>query len=1055
MASESAIPGVMRLDPISSPRPRRRSALAGLAVLASLPVAFGGLAAPGAVAAGAAPVAEVAAEEGDVWEDVHLPAGFYLDLATGRVTDRAPEGEALVLEGGELVALDGGVGTLDLAAARVGGVARGEQVSGSRWAARRDLLLGVELGVRGWGVLRVLEVGETRVRLERWSRPGGAPGRASWLPRRFDARSGAEGGVVLDPPTASAGPWSVEVRALRDRAWTAIGEWDGAAPFVDDAAPEGEVREYRLVPLERADGSRGDRGLRARGVAGVRAGGTTPAIEREDAVDLVTGRVGGARQDAIVAGVTNTGVNLSPGPGVRFASLGTGELDEWIAPDEATGRYAAQHRYLPIGRDFTAITADGLYVHVVATSTPGGNARLVCRPNLWGERTFPTGADPRAWSWTREGGVVLEPPPDPPKLVRDAVAGWRCERERGFESNEWESVGAAAIGAPIVDSPDGEGLVRYRACWVAASGERGPYGAPLDVLAGDASSDAWVARFVEELGDPDYETRRRAQAALAALGARALPHLERGLQSADPQVASAARELYGRLVTADEDDAPQRNVPRVTGKAAADAQRDPKADPKGAEPAALAGGRDDEPLLPAIGPRALLRSLADARDLGAAPAGWLDDDAGRRAAALLAAAAPDAPADDREPWRALLAEADPDPAVRLVAGLFPELARPESWAPSFAPAGDEADVGAGEDALSVAAQRGLDPARPWPSLARLQVLHDLDLARPGTADEAAARDRAMLALDLLRRFEDTGEDVFLDAALQVVAGPRARLRAARNLFALRAESRDVGGERARFVLPEADGALLRDTLEGMRGAEDSRVDIVLPAGDYGVGDRELRTVRVYGDGVRIVGEGRVRLGFGLLLVEDAGVVVENVEFDPEGAACLRLQDGSATLIGCRLQSAGQGVQVSNGVLEMIDCELVDAALGGKGGNGIRLNGRSACRLVRTRIDAGGDALVGARLALVERCVLDGGGRNAVSGMSEGELIAEGSVIRAGQYALHGVGRGVLEACVLLGESGVGLQLGERFHACPSHLLTVGAEGDRNEWRPLDGCPVGR
>lgn len=968
---------------------------------------------------------------GVVWEDLLLPRGFHLDLASGRVGDRPLAAEDLRYERGELIAREGAVGVFPGSGARM---ARGELVHGSRWRAERGLVLGYELGVRGWGFLRVLEVAPDYVRLERWARAGGEPGVANWRAGRLPVSDPTGTGISIDPLTdPSGGPWRVESRSLGgERGFEPLGEWSGETAFVDATPGSDAIREYRLVPLDPS----GLYGLRARGVAGRLPDGASPPLDREDRVNLLTSAVSAGRYDLTVLGISSGGVNLMPEPGVRVASLGSNELDDWLLPDEGSTRYASEQRYIGLDRELGVVLPEGVYVHLRAERGDDQAARLVAHVNLWGDLLFMPAPESVGWSWSAEGGVRFEAPKPPPEAVAPEIAGRLLERETEFDSNVWTNIGLGASGEEQFDrDPGPAGVVRYRCTWVTRAGEHGPPGTPFGVLVGDdggPSSEALIDGLIASLGHRDYDQRRRARAGLRALGERALPRVRAALASPDVEVAAAARELFA-LLTAPADETPQPAAKGVE-------KRDP----------AAGKGSDDELPTPVATSPELLASLADSRGLGPAPAGWLAASAAERAQALLASL--DRVSDETEAWRALLAEADPDPAVRLVASLYPELVRVPARAPTF----HASDTGGTGD-LAADALSGLDVlGDAWTALARLQIVHELYLARPATAESVTAREHALLALQLLERHAEGGELVFLDAALQMAADPRVRLRATRNLFELRAEERARTEDRTELVLAAADGDLLRDTLESLKEADEANIDLILPEGDYVFAGGINSPARVYGDGLRIIGQGRVRIGYGLMIQDAANVTFENLILDPEGAACLRLQDAGAALIGCRLLSAGQGIQVNSGWLELIDCEIVDREdRGGKGGNGLRLMGRSACHLLRTRVEAGGDALIGPRLALVERSVLDGGSRNAISGMIEGELFAVDSLIRGGSNALHTVGRGLLEGCVLLGDAAVATQLGEQFHACPAHLLSVGPEGQRNDWQRLPTCPVGR
>jgi hypothetical protein len=73
--------------------------------------------------------------------------------------------------------------------------------------------------------------------------------------------------------------------------------------------------------------------------------------------------------------------------------------------------------------------------------------------------------------------------------------------------------------------------------------------------AGEGAADAET--LVRQLGDSDYGRREAAQKALAAMGEKALPAVERGAASGDFEIAARCEELARKLQAADEPEPPE------------------------------------------------------------------------------------------------------------------------------------------------------------------------------------------------------------------------------------------------------------------------------------------------------------------------------------------------------------------------------------------------------------------------------------------------------------------------------------------------------------------
>lgn len=986
------------------PRPRRALALA-LALLA-----------------GAAPAA-------GQWEDVDLPRGFRLELASGRVANQLPpDAPHLVYRAGRLESAAALYRLPTFGAEPRPRIERGigEAVAGVE--ARPGAELVYDLGAQGWGYLRVLAVGAERVRLERVHSEPEARALAR-QPLALAVRAG-DGGLTLSWREAgpAGGSYLVERRFLPrgpdepDAGWESLAEVRGHA-WLDERASPTRVAEYRVRAL-------GDRaapfGARARGVLNLHGSERPVPVARGMDLSLLTLLEDPARVDVRIQHANESLVQLAPGPGVLLRNLAPAEEDAWRLPDVSAPDWTSAAVFAGPGRGLAAHLPEGIYVRLRVEIGPGGEPRLSRQIDLAGGRMFPPPPPRARAAWDADAGLTLrlDAAPDAPDLGLPRPE-FAIELEEEFESGLWRPLAVQpAARELLLGHLVPAGLARLRLRYRLAGGELSLPNLPTSVLVGDdggPGSEELLERALVELTSPDYAVRRRAQGTLEVLGSRVAPRLRESLAAEDPQLAAAARELLGRL--------------------GADAARDPGA---------------GAPLAPLI-----LRAEAEARRLfEEPPPGWFEPGPARRALAILRHLA-GRPASHLESWRELSAAADPDPRVRRLASLAPTLTpppEPPDWIERLPRAAPEPPVpgsahdGPAQDDPREAARAlaaTVDWKDPWASLVRLGLVHELGGALGG-AREAAALQHARLGLGLLQRHRTDPQPAFLEAARRLVEDPAARLAAVREL----ADRTWAAAERGRAVreLPAADGEALLALLEEL-GTGEVELDLILPAGVYEPGPGGAM-LRVGARGLRLVARGEVVLRYSMYVAPEGEVVLQGLLLAPPSGIALNLVRSSAVLVDCGVVPAQLGVQLSDGFLALLRTEVAREGAASTTA-GIRAGGESLVLLRDSLIDAGGAALGGARLVLVERSVLLAGGAPALSAARDGEAWVLDSLLAGGPSAVSGFATGLLEGGLLAAEGPVATQLGEGLLACPEHLLLQGEPGSLGERPARVGCPIGR
>jgi len=568
------------------------------------------------------------------WEDVVVPAGFALDLGTGRVTGAAePDRPTLRYEGELLFAT---VPLRVLPSASASPRARIDRDEGEALPSVRALAGGeltFDLFTEGWGYLRVLEVTPHRASLEYVRDPDPRRRRLEREPTELEAVSDPSG-VTLHWPARSGASYRIDRRLLPRRPFDPPGAWKEVArvetsPWFDDEPAAGRIAEYRV---SREDPG-GCVGWRARGVVGFAPEGRDLVAPANGGVDLLTGALDGERVDLTIEYVRENDVRLQPGEGVQACLLSEDAESLWDTPDELCYAPLEVSVHATCGRVLALRLPEGALVRLRVEEIHGREVTFGRQVNLDGSPIFPPAPASPEIRWEPGCGVVFtfEAPPAVPGERRPSLV---VEREETLDAEDWSvclegSPGELELLDPVKAD---EVLLRYRFRQRLGERQLSPPSAPVSVLLGDdggVGSEALLERAVTDLGHRDFDRRERARAVILAMGERAWPKLGEALRSPDPEVADAARELILSIPGAEEGE--------------------------GLPP----GGRAGLAQL-------LLGVHAAETGAGAPPtADWVAAEAGARAsAALCGAGGREGSAMAIEAWRRVLAEADPDRGVR-------------------------------------------------------------------------------------------------------------------------------------------------------------------------------------------------------------------------------------------------------------------------------------------------------------------------------------------------------------------------------------------------------
>jgi len=958
------------------------------------------------------------------WGDVKLPIGFHLDLATGAVSNRAPQdAERGVVWNGEdlfgpaLLALTPGASERDL-------IRRGDgNAPKPGGMALVDGELSYELGELGWGYLRVLKIDPGSVSLERAHCEAASvelsrtPAGISW--------SSAEEVVELSWARGEeeGARWLIERREQRAAGaspWSVVGV--AAPPWGEDTdAVRDVVLEYRVV-LEG-----GGMGSRVRAVVGGLADELIDVVQG-GSVNALNGEVDGARTDLRVEFINPKGVQIGPGSGVVMRTLVPSGLSAWKLPARDLPGYGPQRYFLSEGRDLALHLPEGLYARLSLDEINEGKVKLRVSTALDGGRILlPSPTTTAAEGLAAGGAVVTATVPTGHEGLGLGEPILILEREQGYQSEEWVFASEGFVSereALLDETPSATGPCRYR-----TRVRLGPYGpsapsAPISVLLGDdggAQTDEWIREAVTELGQQDYVRRQRAREVLAVVGERARPHLLEVVSSDNPEQAAAARELLSGF-SREEESAPL-----------------------------------DEAVVPDI-------LLTRASELGlseSALAGFLDPDPMLRAFGALRAEDPSSVRAHLE----LLAEADPEHFVRGAASTalsLPERSAGRRVSPRFSRQtlseiaeeieifdAPEADLLA--DALIGAAVE----ADTWGALISLQAAEDLRASLGGVAQEEAAIARARLILALLRERSEGRESPasFLAAALDVIRDPLIRQRAGRDFAALVFDSPQHVDDPLRIQPGDFEdlASVLDECRRSGRGTH-----ILVPAGVYEASDSALASLRTGGEGVHVVGEGEVVIHASFFIEEGASVILENLHIKPRSGVGVTINKGELVLTDCQLTLSSMGVQATDSLVALSGSVIADPPRHGavKGGSiAMRFVGMSALIAKDSRIASSASCVHGSRFVFLDTCAFGARDRCAVEGQGRMEVFAERSILYGGYSALSGASTGVIDGVVLESPGHSALRVGEGLHICRDHVIGGDEAGELWAEGRSTGCTL--
>jgi hypothetical protein len=255
-------------------------------------------------------------------------------------------------------------------------------------------------------------------------------------------------------------------------------------------------------------------------------------------------------------------------------------------------------------------------------------------------------------------------------------------------------------------------------------------------------------------------------------------------------------------------------------------------------------------------------------------------------------------------------------------------------------------------------------------------------------------------------------------------------------------------------LERADTQLLVDELDSLRLTSARDVDLVLPPGVYEPLERQPN-LTVGGQGVRLLGEGRVVLRCGLMIYRDSDVVLESLVLAPEIGSAVTVDRGCVLLRDCYVDAPSQAVQANDSVIELDRTEIVPRLREAGGAGGIHVRTGSMVLARDGRIASPNGAISGAQLVYLERCVIDGGEREAVAVPLDGDLLVLDSYLRARTGNVLAASRGVLEGAILSSDEPGTSSPGPELVICPIHVAQSGPLGDSTPSERAPSCPLGR
>jgi len=1010
-----------------------------------------------------APVGSAPVEPASSWLELDLPVGFSLDLTSGAVLSRPPSEEGtLVYSDGELRAIPRLGRWQGSGAERVSTqVVRGAGVPEDRPTAMAGDEYLFDLDDGTWGYLHVLRVSAESVRFE-YARADRGSDSLVRDPRSVTVSSASKG-LELFWLTAQEDSEYKIWRSVLGRAAPAelLGRVSGSR-FVDQQVPSGLPVEYRVHRV----GAGPSFGARVRALDTNNPPEWPIPIERGLVIDLLSGEIGGPNAHVEIAYASESHLNLRPMEGVLMARMtrgGTGPV--WSLPDPESGTYQGKLFSAQIGEDLAVQFPGPIYARLSFSVDPDGHEVSMRRQlDLDGARLMAIPPIDTDASWADSGPVLRLPPLAMDVPFRDSVSVI-VEREIEYASGNWEEFKLGAPGSRTLhlrlseEVQEAGHIGRFRLRHTYPWGAWSLPGEPMRIAFGDLTDAATRVALLEaglrDLVDDSYTRRVAARGLLEELGPEAWPRLREALDSEDPELAGAARDI---LLAAD-------------------------------------ATRSDHVAY-------VLKAQAEADGVAELPAEWLDPDVDRRALGVLStwgqARRPRATGGhgELEPDGSQLADglrvlvrAEPDEGLRRLAMLLLEQLQfvpgPSAFTaarsalpfalrtPAQRPVVRHADWAAllgspvtTDAEIAAAIEAATDLAQPRSALVMLQMaqrwLHAPEAGSGAARDAVRQELREMLELGLRlhKRASVASSDTLLDAAEELVLDPAARLDAMAELMELRMGQGPLYGapedyNRERFELAEPTMASLVDCLDRIKTSGASYVDVMLQAGDYeSIGGEAWIDLSV--DGLRLIGGDGVHLGLGVRIVGVSDVFLSGLTIDNERGAAVTVLNASTALFDCVLIGADTGVTVQAGQLEMQGSDVRRRSHGRLSNWSVRLSGAGSHLFARDSVFRAGSVFPGSgSLAFLEGCVLDGLERAALQGQDNSRAVVRDCLIRGSSSGVLNFSDIQLEGVVFDVPSKPLTLTGGEAWLCPKHVIFLQIEDPLSLPQQLGSCPLER
>ncbi|MBL4770237.1 MAG: hypothetical protein JKY61_03635, partial [Planctomycetes bacterium] len=755
-----------------------------------------------------------------------------------------------------------------------------------------------------------------------------------------------------------------------------------AGAFLDAECPKGVLVEYSVVMEDASEIPEVPR--RKRIVRQEQPGEWAVEMRVGMGIDLLTGELDGPDSQVEVHQVLGNQILLRTDDRAPIALHTKYQTSHaWEAPEYSSRTYLPRIRSVKMGTGcFFYLPESGVYGRLSFRLDENNRCWMTRNLNLYGTRQLPL--PPPAPEVQYDGSqVFISWIPPSVKEVHDLDA-LLCEvaYEMPVGSGDWILIPKGlASDSSLSFEAIGEGplpLCQVRLQYMYANGVRSAHGESASVLwvdpADEAAMEDVLNTAIEALESENYDNRLLGKHVLEHLGERAWPRLLDLISGGRGAAFDLAREV-------------------LLGENALEAG-----------------------MLEAV-----LQRSAGALGSGAAlPESWSNADGNERLQALLS----DYGKPGLDEWYRLMARLDPDPRVRDLAllldsapdrpqpsgqvdtaGLWsqekPEMRSREPW-PDWSmemhgvdPVDGAATIRAVIDGSSI------EEAQCLFALARLMESSTVHGPDPYRA--------IRLGLDLVEQYRLQRKSVLLEAAREGVLDEGSMLMGWRDVVDMRLTGgpEETPLERTVIRLPEASLAALQQALADLEVTGQTYVDLVLPAGTYGVQSGLEHWVDLKVDGVALIGEPGVFFEVGIRSTRVRDVILCNLDIRNTGGSAVSFTGATGSLRNLTLAAAQTPISLHDSVVELDGCRLVPGSSKGSV-YAVRMFGPSIMLARACRFESGTLLLGSLGQAYLDRCLLDGGSRPVVQGQNGGSLVLRDSVILGGTMGFQGLSSVVLE-----------------------------------------------